>query len=64
VGYCYSSGSEKTLFKWDIYVPLVTKVLNDPQLNVSLLVVFKLLRGAANIHNYKADQAFGDLQVL
>jgi hypothetical protein len=25
VGYCYPSGLEKTLFKWDIYVPLVTK---------------------------------------
>jgi len=28
VGYCYPSGLEKTLFKWDIYVPLVTKGLN------------------------------------
>jgi hypothetical protein len=27
VGYCYSRGLEKTLFKWDIYVPLVTKGL-------------------------------------
>jgi hypothetical protein len=27
VGYCYPSGLEKTLFKWEIYVPLVTKVL-------------------------------------
>ena len=27
VGYSYSSGLEKTLFKWDIYVPLVTKGL-------------------------------------
>jgi hypothetical protein len=27
VGYCYPSGLEKTLFKWDIYVPLVTKGL-------------------------------------
>jgi hypothetical protein len=25
VGYCYPSGLEKTLFMWDIYVPLVTK---------------------------------------
>jgi hypothetical protein len=29
VGYCYSSGLEKTLCKWDIYVPLVTKGLNN-----------------------------------
>jgi hypothetical protein len=29
VGYCYSSGlEEKTHFKWDMYVPLVTKGLN------------------------------------
>jgi hypothetical protein len=27
VGYCYPSGLEKTLYKWDIYVPLVTKGL-------------------------------------
>jgi len=27
VGYCYPSGPEKTLCKWDIYVPLVTKGL-------------------------------------
>jgi hypothetical protein len=25
VGYCYPSGLEKTLYKWEIYVPLVTK---------------------------------------
>jgi hypothetical protein len=29
VGYCYPSGLEKTLCKWEIYVPLVTKGLND-----------------------------------
>ena len=28
MGYCYPSGLEKTLCKWDIYVPLVTKELN------------------------------------
>jgi len=27
VGYCYTSGLEKTLSKWDIYVPLVMKGL-------------------------------------
>jgi hypothetical protein len=27
VGYCYPSGLEKTLCKWDIYVPLATKGL-------------------------------------
>jgi hypothetical protein len=29
VGYCYPSGLEKTLYKWDIYVPLVTKGLTS-----------------------------------
>jgi hypothetical protein len=27
VGYCYPNGLEKTLYKWEIYVPLVTKGL-------------------------------------
>jgi hypothetical protein len=27
MGYCYPRGLEKTLCKWDIYVPLVTKGL-------------------------------------
>ena len=27
VGYCYPSGLEKTLCKWDMYVPLLTKEL-------------------------------------
>jgi hypothetical protein len=27
VGYCYPSGLEKTLCKWEIYVPLVPKEL-------------------------------------
>jgi hypothetical protein len=27
VGYCYPSGLEKNLCKWEIYVPLVTKEL-------------------------------------
>jgi hypothetical protein len=29
VGYCYPSGLEKTLCKWKIYVPLVTKRLKQ-----------------------------------
>jgi hypothetical protein len=37
VGYCYPSGLEKTLCKWEVYVPLVTKGLNHhsftPKLN-------------------------------
>jgi hypothetical protein len=27
VGYCYPSGLEKTLCKWEVYFPLVTKGL-------------------------------------
>jgi hypothetical protein len=27
VGYCYPSGLEKTLCKWNVYVPLVTNGL-------------------------------------
>jgi hypothetical protein len=37
VGYCYPSGLEKTLFKWEIYVPLVTKGLNDTILYLYLV---------------------------
>jgi hypothetical protein len=29
VGYCYPSGLEKTLYKWNIHVPLVTKGLKS-----------------------------------
>jgi hypothetical protein len=29
VGYCYQSGLEKTLCKWELYVPLVTKGLRQ-----------------------------------
>jgi hypothetical protein len=34
VGYFYPSGLEKTLCKWEIYVPLVTKGLKSPLLNI------------------------------
>jgi hypothetical protein len=33
VGYCYPSGLEKTLCKWDIYVPLVMKGLRHQTLD-------------------------------
>jgi hypothetical protein len=32
VGYCYPSGLEKTLCKWNIYVPLVAKGLIQKEL--------------------------------
>jgi hypothetical protein len=28
LGYCYHNGLEKTLYKWELYVPLVTKGLS------------------------------------
>jgi hypothetical protein len=44
VGYCYPSGLEKTLFKWNIYVPLVTKGLNK-YIGVTDNCKFKILNG-------------------
>jgi hypothetical protein len=43
VGYCYPSGLEKTLCKWDIYVPLVMKGLRDykPFVAINLSSLFK-----------------------
>jgi len=38
VGYCYPSGLEKTLRKWDMYVPLVTKGL----ILVGLIIGFSI----------------------
>jgi hypothetical protein len=38
VGYCYHSGLEKTLCKWEIYVPLVTKGLRTKD----ILIVYWL----------------------
>jgi hypothetical protein len=35
VGYCYHSGLEKTLCKWALYVPLVTKGLTNRMWTVS-----------------------------
>jgi hypothetical protein len=41
VGYCYPSGLGKTLFKWDICVPLVTKGLKYYSSTVMDLNQFK-----------------------
>jgi hypothetical protein len=40
VGYCYPSGMKKTLCKWYIYVPLVTKGLSV-YLNIGLFTPHK-----------------------
>jgi hypothetical protein len=47
VGYCYPSGLEKTLCKWDINVPLVTKGLRKTELgtNITFLVKVKCMKG-------------------
>jgi hypothetical protein len=43
VGYCYSSGLEKTLCKWDIYVSLVAKGLRSFIICIDTFVTDKLL---------------------
>jgi hypothetical protein len=48
VEYCYPSGLEKTLFKWEIYVPLVTKGLTVFEC-ISVSPTYSILRP---IHPY------------
>jgi len=44
VGYCYPSGLERTLCKWDIYAPLVTKgLIKHHALKIYEAVVVQLL---------------------
>jgi hypothetical protein len=45
VGYCYPSGLEKTLCKWEMYVPLVTKELR------------KLLSCVETVHHTKSGKS-------
>ena len=40
VGYCYPSGLENIICKWDIYVPLVTKGLSTLILSFPNLIRF------------------------
>ena len=40
VGYCYPSGLENTLFKWDIYVLLVMKRLISILISVIMLYLY------------------------
>jgi hypothetical protein len=40
VGYCYPSGLEKTLCKWDVYVPMVTKGLTGSDICISVPLFF------------------------
>jgi hypothetical protein len=62
VGYCYPSGLEKTLCKWEIYVPLDTKRLNNtPQfcflLKYTLSTALFILC-CSDGHTQEAPQAF------
>jgi hypothetical protein len=41
VGYCYPSGLEKILCKWDIYVPLVVKGLKTTTGLKPVLIISK-----------------------
>jgi len=43
VGNCYPSGLKKTLCKWDIYVPLVTKgLISTSVLSEKFLIFFNI----------------------
>jgi hypothetical protein len=62
VGYCYLSRLEKTLCKWDIYVPLVTKRLTNNNRNryacleiCEYKIILFLLRSSC-LHCYKLCQ--------
>jgi hypothetical protein len=43
VGYCYASGLEKTLCKWDTHVPLVTKGLIYPDVQLHAVKYYLFL---------------------
>jgi hypothetical protein len=49
VGYCYPSGLEKTLFKWELYVPLVTKGLSNQSFESSLWCVTAVYPSPMNL---------------
>jgi hypothetical protein len=53
VGYCYPSGLEKTLCKWEIYVPLVAKGLN-----VTIVGIGKLSFNIATCRFVRLDAYF------
>jgi hypothetical protein len=55
VGYCYPSGLEKTLCKWDIYVPLVTRGLS---LYIKLTLAL-LWKGYRNTRSYGMPKVMG-----
>jgi hypothetical protein len=56
VGYCYSSGLEKTLYKWNIYVPLVTKKLN--------IVLFESPRKGALLLKWEGGEGVVNARII
>jgi hypothetical protein len=54
VGYCYPSGLEKTLCKWDMYVPLVTK---GSDVRVGWEPFSKRQRGLGNFHKIMCNRS-------
>ena len=59
VGYCYPGGLEKTLCKWDIYVPLVTKglIISDKFYLKFYHYQFSLISNAANYNTVILDNS-------
>jgi hypothetical protein len=52
VEYCYPSGLEKTLCKWEIHVPLVTKELNIVVLKTTQSVRYASHRTQSSVANW------------
>jgi hypothetical protein len=70
VGYCYPSGLEKTLCKWEVYVPLVTKGLMLCQLlyiklkssgDETVVTQFEVLRQMCVLRKRKTNKTNQDL---
>ena len=70
VGYCYPSGLEKTLCKWDMYVPLVTKRLEYPprahsdiQLYAHVRNLFSRLNNLCLVHDVNFNPSSHALKI-
>jgi hypothetical protein len=57
VGYCYPSRLEKTLYKWDINVPLVTKELRDFLLHLLSIKLYLLVKKRATVQFAEPTQS-------
>jgi len=57
VGYCYPSGLEKTLCKWDVYVPLVMKGLKVfPSLEFHVMSFVTVIRHGKIFCNFGCEK--------